>query len=148
MADVITSGAPTTEQIAYKTVTFTGAANLGAVGNLPIFTVTTNGAVLVRQTSAYCLTTLAGAGATLQYGVVGSLGLFTGVATTATALTTNTHWTASGTATAGGIAIPATDNGILVSGNIVGTVAVGAITSGVMVFAVVYLPLTLGATLT
>ena len=141
------SSLPQTEVLITKTITFTGAANLGAVGNLPIFTLTTNGAVLVRQSSVFCTLTLAGATATLQHGVVGSLGLFNGVATTATAITTNTHWTAAATVTAGGVALPATALNIAISANIVGTVAVSGITGGTLVYTVVYVPLTAGSSL-
>jgi hypothetical protein len=126
--------------LATKTVTFTGAANLGAVGNVPLFTVT--GEVIVEYIVAYSVTTPVGATATLALGVTNSTALFI-AATTATNLATGEFWTEAtggGTANAG-IAVPAAMKGILVTSDIVGTVAVAAITGGVIRFDVYWRPL-------
>src|SRR3989304_3840546 len=48
---------------ASKTIAFTGAANLGAIGNVPLFTVT--GEVVVEKLVPFCTEDLAGATGTL-----------------------------------------------------------------------------------
>lgn len=113
------------------TITFTGAASLGAVGNLPLFTIT--GQVIVLTVGGVVTTNLAGAGATLALGVTGSTSLFIGATTATTMLTTAALWVST-TPTANGIALPAavSGNGTLIETNLVGTVAVAAITSGVL----------------
>ena len=125
-------------RIARTSVTFTGAATLGAIGNVPLFTVT--GAVLVKFIAGYVGTTLAGATATLALGVTGSTSLFIG-ATTATNMTsTNNIWTST-SPTAAGLALATAGKEILVTANIVGTVATAAVTGGVLTIFVAWLPL-------
>lgn len=143
MADVIVSGS-VTEQVAFKQITFTGAASLGAIGNLPLFT--TTGAVLVRQVVGFVGTSLTGATATIALGVTGSTSLFVAATVATTMTSTNNIWLSS-TATAAGLALPALASNIVVTANIVGTVAVAAVATGVLTVAVVYVPLSAGANL-
>ena len=87
---------------ARKTITFTGAANLGAIGAVPLFTLT--GQAIIDRIVARCTTDLAGATATLALGVTGSTSLLIG-ATTATGIDNGMFWlstspTANGLATA------------------------------------------------
>jgi hypothetical protein len=122
---------------ALKTVTFTGAANLGAVGTVPLFTVT--GQILVVTLVPFCTTLLAGATATLALGVTGNTGLFVG-ATTATDIDADEFWVDTAP-DANGIALPAALKDIVITDNIIGTVAVAAVSSGVMDFYLHYVPL-------
>ena len=125
-------------RIARNTVTFTGAASLGAVGSVPLFTVT--GAVLVKFIAGYVGTSLTGASATIALGVTGSTSLFIG-ATTATGMTsTNNIWTST-SPTAAGLALATAGKEIIVTANIVGTVAVANVTGGVLTVWVAWLPL-------
>lgn len=129
--------------VARKTVTFTGAANLGAVGDVPLFTVT--GTILVRNIIARATTTLGGATATLALGVTGATAGFI-AATTATLLTAGTIWQTA-TPTAALLAAPAATKEIIITANVLGTVAVAGITSGVLAFTVIWEPLEAGSTL-
>src|SRR3990172_11144842 len=100
-----------------KSITFTGAAGLGAVGNVPLFT--TTGEVLVIYLVPFTVLTLteALATATLLLGVTNSTGLFITPATNAVNLTTGEFWTENtggGTAEAGG-ALPAALKEIVIS---------------------------------
>src|SRR5574343_542432 len=121
------------------TVTFTGAANLGAVGAVPLFTVT--GEVLVCYIVGFCtvLLTEAAPTATLALGVTGSTSLFIG-ATTATAIDANEFWVST-TPTANGIAVPAACRDIVITDNIIATVAAQAVDSGAVRGDVYWLPL-------
>lgn len=123
-----------------KSITFTGAANLGAIGNVPLFT--TTGEIIVVYIVPFIVLTLAGATGTLALGVVNATGLFI-AATTATNLTTGEFWaeaTGAGTAEAG-IALPVALKEIVISSNIVGTVATAALTGGTLRVDAYYLPL-------
>ena len=113
-----------------KSITFTGAANLGAVGNVPLFTVT--GEVIIRLLVPFCTTDLteAGATATLALGITGSTAIFN-AATTATTIDANEFWV-SATPAANGIALPAAFKDIVITDNIIGTVAVQAVNGGVL----------------
>lgn len=120
-------------------VTFTGAANLGAVGAVPLFTVT--GEVLVAYLVPFCTTLLtqALATATLALGVTGSTSLFI-AATTAIDIDANEFWIDT-TPDANGIALPAALKDIIITDNIIGTVAAQAVDSGVLRFDCWWLPL-------
>jgi hypothetical protein len=111
---------------ATKTITFTGAANLGAVGNVPLFTVT--GEVLVLYIAGFCSVDLVGATATLALGVTGSTALFI-AATTATDVDAGDIWVDTAP-DPNGVALPAALKEIEITDNIVGTVAVADITGG------------------
>ena len=134
---------PTNQSL--KTVTFTGAAGLGAVGNVPLFTVT--GQVLVTRVYGIVTTNLAGATATLALGVTGSTSLWI-AATTATLLATTARIWASITPTATALALPAAViTETIIDANIVGTVAVAAITAGVLTVYVHWTPIGAGASI-
>lgn len=125
-----------------KSITFTGAAGLGAVGNVPLFTVT--GEVEILRIVPYTVLTLteALATATLALGVTNATALFI-AATNAVNLTTGEFWTEAtggGTANAG-IAIPAALKEIAITSNIVGTVGAQAINGGTLRFDVYWRPL-------
>ena len=124
---------------ASTTVTFTGAANLGAVGTVPIFTVT--GEVLVAYFVPFCTTLLTEAAptATLALGITGSTSLFL-TATTATAIDAN-EFVVNTTPVANGVALPAAFKDIITTDNIIGTVAAQAVDSGAIRFDCYYLPL-------
>ena len=126
-----------------KTITFTGAANLGAVGNVPIFTVT--GTVIVRTIVGIVGTTLASTGAaTIALGTTNQTARFI-AATTATNMTsTNTIW-ASTTPTQGSIDAPGAMINVFVTENIVGTVATAAVSAGVLTVTCVYDALNTGS---
>lgn len=112
------------------TVTFTGAANLGAVGAVPIFTVT--GEVVISRIVGFGVLTLGEAAptATIALGVTGSTSLLI-AATTATAITTGLFWVDTGP-DANGIAIPAALKDIAITDNILATVAAQAVNSGTL----------------
>jgi len=129
-----------------KTLTFTGAAGLGATGAVPLFTIT--GLVNVSLIVGRCTTSLTSAGGgTLALGVTGATTLFI-AATTGTALTTTDKIWASATPQANGIAAPAALKDIVIGQDIIGTVAVANITGGVLEIDCYYLPLSAGAGLT
>lgn len=120
-------------------VTFTGAANLGAVGSVPLFTVT--GEVLIAYLVPWCSVDLTEAAptATLALGVTGSTSLFI-AATTGTAIDAGEFWTST-TPTANGVAVPAALKDIVITDNIIGTVAAQAVNGGAIRFDVYWLPL-------
>src|SRR5512145_721060 len=124
---------------ASKTITFTGAAGLGAVGAVPLFTVT--GEVLVCYLVPWCSVDLteAGATATLALGVTGSTSLFI-AATTATAIDAGEFWTST-TPTANGVALPAALKDIVTTDSIIGTVAAQAVNGGALRLDCYWLPL-------
>ena len=128
---------------AAKTVTFTGAADLGAIGNVPLFTVT--GEVLVVIMSPFCTVLLTGATATLALGVTGSTALFI-AATTGTDIDANEFWVDTAP-DPNGIAIPAALKDIAITDNIVGTVAVAAVDTGAIRFDVWWRPLSVDGNL-
>lgn len=137
-------GVPGYLQFARKTLTFTGGANLGQSAS-PITFFTITGMVSVSLIMGRCTTSLTSAGGgTLALGVTGSTALFI-AATTATTLTTTNNIWMSTTATANGLAVPAALKDIVIGQNILGTVAVGDITAGVLEIAVYYLPLSAGS---
>lgn len=122
-----------------KIITFTGAATLGQVGAVPIFTLT--GAVMIEKIAGVASVDLVSAGGgTLALGVTGSTSLFIG-ATTATGLTAGKSWQST-TPNITGLAAPSTLLNILIAANIIGTVATGDVTAGAIEFWVVYRPVT------
>jgi len=121
---------------ARKAITFTGAANLGAVGAVPLFTVT--GKVIVDRIVAHCTEDLVGAG-TLALGVTGSTTLFI-PATTGTDLDVGDLWL-SNSPTAIGLALPAGLQNVAIAANIIGTVAANAITDGTLEIDVFFTPI-------
>lgn len=136
MSLIIAASAP---KLATKTITFDGTANKGAVGAVPIFTVT--GEVLIEKLVPFCTTLLteAGATATLALGVTGSTSLFI-AATNAVEIDANEFWVDT-TPDANGVALPATLKDIIVTDNIIATVAAQAVNAGVIRFDVLWRPL-------
>ena len=127
-----------------KTVTFTGAAGLGAVGAVAVFT--TTGRVLVNYYTVYCSTSLVDAGggapATLAIGVTGSNGLFSDgvVIDPADGLTAGDWYSLGiGPTTGGAYSVPTAQP---ISANVILTVANEAINSGVLVIDFWYTPIT------
>ena len=141
----INSANPTELPAARKTITFTGAAGLGAVGAVPLFT--TTGQVFIERLVPFCTTLLteAGATATLALGVTGSTSLFI-AATTAVDIDANEFWVDTAP-DAAGVALPAALIAIAINANIIGTVAAQNVNSGVIDFTVYWRPLSSGATL-
>lgn len=111
-----------------KAITFDGGAGTGAVGNVPLFTVT--GEVLVCFMVPFCTGSLteAAATATIALGVTGSTALFI-AATDAVEIDVNEFWVDTGP-DANGIAVPAELKDIVITDNIVGTVAAQNVNGG------------------
>lgn len=126
-----------------KSITFTGAANLGAVGAVPLYTVT--GEVLVVALIPRCETNLgeAAATATLALGVTGSTSLFIG-ATNAVDIDADEFWVDT-SPDAAGVALPAALKDIAITADIIGTVAAQAVNAGVLEFVLYWLPLSADA---
>lgn len=122
-----------------KLVTFTGAANLGAVGDVPIFTVT--GEILVVRLVPFCTVDLTEALATagILLGITTSTSLFI-AATTATVIDAGEFWTST-VPTAGGVAVPAALRDVAITDNILATVATQAVNGGAIRFDVLWVPL-------
>lgn len=141
----INSANPTELPAARKMITFTGAAGLGAVGAVPLFT--TTGQVLIERLVPFCTTTLTDAAnaATLALGVTGSTALFI-AATDSDLILTNTFWVDTAP-DAAGVALPAALIAIGINANLIGTVAGEAVTAGVIAFTAYWRPISSGATL-
>lgn len=124
-----------------KTITFTGAAGLGAIGTVAIFTVT--GTVEVLKFVPMCTTTITEnpvpGTSTIKIGVTGSTALFI-AATTATGITSGKFWIST-TPTANGLAIPAAMTNIAIATNIIATVATSVITGGAIRFDLQWRPI-------
>lgn len=123
---------------ARKTITFTGAAGLGAIGAATLFTIT--GKVIVDRIIATCTGSLTGATATIALGVTSSTSLFI-AATTATGITNGAIW-ASTSPNANGIALPAALQNIAIAQNILATIATANVTGGTLVIDVYFTPIT------
>ena len=128
-----------------KLITFTGAANLGAVGAAPLFTVT--GTILIRHLVARGAVTLTEAAptATIALGVTGSTSLFIG-ATTATAITNLTSWIST-TPNATGLALPAAMKDIVIVTDLIATIAAQAVNGGALRVTAFWEPMEAGSTL-
>ena len=122
-----------------KTITFDGTANLGAVGAVPIYTIT--GQVQVVTFVPYCTVNLGEAAptATIALGVTGATTLFI-AATTATDIDAGEFWIDT-TPDANGIAVPVEEKDIAITSNIIGTVAAQAVNAGAIRFDIAYFPL-------
>tara|TARA_R110002167_G_scaffold72993_1_gene204810 strand:- start:211 stop:636 length:426 start_codon:yes stop_codon:yes gene_type:complete len=119
-------------RVARKTITFDSGSGTGATGAAPIFTVT--GEVLVSKIIPYITTNLAGDSATLALGVTSGTADFI-AATTATDMDADEFWVDTAP-DANSVALPAALQDILVTDNIIGTVATAAISGGVVDFTV------------
>lgn len=124
-----------------KTLTFDGSADFGAIGNVPLFTIT--GQILILSLIPFCTLDLVGATATLALGVTGATALFI-AATTATDIDANEFWVDTAP-DANGVALPAGLKDVVITASIVGTVATAAITGGVIRFDLLWLPISLNA---
>ncbi len=122
-----------------KELAFTGAASLGAVGNVPLFTVT--GEVLIAILVPFCTENLAEAAptATLALGVTGSTSLLI-AATNAVDIDANEFWVDTAPDPFG-IVVPAALKDIAITDNIVGTVGAQNITDGTIRFDLYWAPL-------
>lgn len=118
-------------------ITFDGNAGTGAIGAVPIFTVT--GEVLVVSLSPICTTDLVGATATLSLGVTAGITDFI-AATLATDIDAGEFWQRDPAEPNSIPLLPALEN-ILVTDDIVGAVLVAAITAGVIRFDIRWNPL-------
>lgn len=123
-----------------RTVAFTGAASLGAVGTVPLFTVT--GAVGFRLT-AICTENLAsGAGATFSVGTAAAVSGIIAV-TTAVDIDSGDIWFAAAPATVLDTIANAELEFVIGDGaDIQGNVLVDSITDGTIEFNAIWWPLT------
>lgn len=130
-----------------KTVTFTGAANLGAIGDVPLFTVT--GDILVVSLIPICTADLVenSVSTLMSLGVTDIVALFI-AATEPKDIDEDDVWDAVAPATTA-VAIPALLKDIIVVGdanNILATITNDTITDGVLEFNLRYLAISDGAT--
>lgn len=133
---LIKDNLPTTD---VKTVTYTAGGD-GAIGALTLFTVT--GQIKIVSLIPFCITSLTETGATVTtlLGVVGDTNLFLDT-TEPEDIDAGMFWHATATATAAGIAIPASLKDIVISANIIQTIANDTISGGVMDFYLSWIPL-------
>ena len=119
-------------------ITFTGAAGLGAVGTASLFTVT--GEVMLIYVVPFCTTLLGSAGApTISLGVTGDVDLLI-PATTALNIDTDEFWFST-TPTANGALLPASLQSESITDNILADILVASITRGTIRVDVYWLPL-------
>lgn len=124
-----------------KTITLDGTNNLGELDQPTVTIFTVTGEVQILSLVPFCTVDLTSAGGgTLALGVVGATTLFLG-ATTATAIDANEFWIDATTPAPNGIALPAAFKDIVITDNIVATVATADITAGAIRFDCYYLPL-------
>ncbi|KKM08108.1 hypothetical protein LCGC14_1727210 [marine sediment metagenome] len=130
-----------------KTVTFTGATSLGAIGDVPLFTVT--GTILVVSLIPICTTDLVenSAATLMSLGVTDIVALFI-AATEPEDIDEDDVWDAVAPATTA-VALPALLKDIIVVGaanDILATVAGDTVTGGVLQFNLRYIAISDGAT--
>lgn len=131
--------------LATKTIAFTGAAGLGATGNLPIMAVT-GGRILLEAVSIKCTEDLVAAGGTIQF-FADEVGA-SGAATTPTDLAAGAITTT--TIDNGEFHVKASDIHIIMDpagGGIYGTISTNNITDGTIVVEAVYKRMTAAALL-
>ena len=103
-----------------------------------VFTVT--GEVLIATIVPFCTVDLVSAGGgTVALGVTGNTGLFI-AATTATAIDANYFWVDTAP-DANGVAVPAGLKDVVVTDDVIMTIATGAVTAGAIRVDVYWLPL-------
>lgn len=125
---------------ATKTITFTGAANMGAAGdNVSIFTVT--GEVMIAFMVPFCTTLLdeAAGGATISLGVTNSVALFI-AATASVDIDADEFWV-DNAPDPYGVALPAGLQNIVITDDIVAACAVQDTDAGVIRFDCFWRPL-------
>lgn len=121
------------------TKTYANTAGNGAVGSVTLFTVT--GEIQVIALVPFCTTLLTEAAptATIALGVTGSTSLFV-AATNAVDIDANEFWVDT-TPDANGVAIPAALKDIVITDNIINTVAAQGVTAGVIRYDLYWRPL-------
>lgn len=117
-----------------KTITFTGAAGAGAVGQVTVATPT--GLVLVKSVIPRCTTDLTGATATLTLGQAASVAALIAV-TVATTIDAGQYWVSNAPG-ATLLALPAALQGFLLATPLTLDVLVAAVTAGVLTFDIEY----------
>lgn len=124
-----------------KTMALDGSNNNGDLDEPTISLFTVTGEVLiVAGPTGRCTETLVSAGGgTLALGVTGSTALFI-AATTAADIATNDLWIDATPTDTNGVALPAALKDILITDNIIATVATADITDGTIVFTVWWMP--------
>lgn len=128
-----------------KTIAFTGAAGLGAVGTVAIGTVT--GRVFIHRITAYCTESLVGATATISLGVTGATTFFV-ASTTAEDIDTDEWWfDTAPDAAAFDISSSTGAFTSVIAADIIATVGTANITDGTIVFEVVWEPVSVGGSL-
>ena len=136
----IVSSANVGDQRVLKSVTFTGAAHLGAVGDVPLFTVT--GEVLITSIVPFCTDDLVENGATtvMSLGVTGQVALFIANSEPED-IDANEFWQAVAPSDVGGVALVAALQDILVTADILVTVVNDTVTGGTLVTNIYWRPL-------
>ena len=132
-------------QFATKTITFTGAANLGlAASNITIFAVT--GQILIVRLVPYCVTSLeeAAASATIRLGHPSATNWL--IADTAAIAIDAGYFWVDASPDPDIIALPAALKDIVTGGNIIARPLTQNITAGVIRFDLYWMPLSSGAT--
>lgn len=117
-----------------KTITFTGAAGLGAQGTVAVATVVGN--VLITEGSVHCTVNLAGASATAEIGVAGNTAALV-AQTTATDIDAGDYWHDATPVVGIADAIRLK----CVTGNLILTVGTADITAGELEITFFWLPL-------
>jgi hypothetical protein len=131
------------QQLARKTVAFTGAAGLGAAGTVALFTQT--GQVLVDLFAVYCSESLVGA-ATLEFGTAADTDRF--IAQVAATTTVDAgDWIDDGAGATPAGATQYTSAYYAIDEDIIATVGAADITDGTISIFVLWRPLSAGATL-
>lgn len=124
------------------TITFDGTTGKGAVGSVPVFTV--SGLVHIECAVIQCTTDLAGASATLALGTAGSTAALAAQVTATTLDAGQLHSATKSTS----VSHASVGASFCTRSNIILTVGTAAITSGVIKVIVYWKPLSPGATLT
>lgn len=123
-----------------KTITIDGTNNNGELDQPTITLFTVTGEVLILALVPWCSEDLTSAGGgTLALGITGNTTLFIG-ATTATAIDNGEFWTST-TPTANGVLLPSTLQTVVITDNIIATVATADITDGTIRFDCLWFPL-------
>jgi hypothetical protein len=130
------------QNLASKSVTFTGAATLGAIGATTRFTVS---GVVKMRIFAVCSSDLVGATATISVGVTSNTAALIAL-TTATTIDNGHIWN-DASPVIGVDALTAFPEQI-VTASVVETIATAAITGGVLTYYCLWTPVSSGATVT
>ncbi len=129
-----------------KEVTFDAGAGTGAIGDVPLFTVT--GSILLVSLVPVCTTSLTETGVTVEMslGITDSVSLFIAITEPEDINATNFWFDATPSATFE--TLPAGFQDIVINGtanDILATVTNDSVATGVLSFSLVYIPLTTGA---